>query len=81
MDQDLGSTPISPNKVAHGYSGDSPENFKFQGDSLQLPELEMDAVIFEAPEEYVDTYRLRLEDNGLKLVDIHIAANEKKTLP
>ena len=66
---------ISPNKVAYGYSGDDPETFQFQGDALMFPELSPTTVIFEAPVEYIDSYRARLVDAGLALVEIHTAAN------
>lgn len=66
---------ISSNKVAHGYSGRDQESFEFQGDALLFPELAANAVIFEAPEEYIDVCRTRIEDAGLKLVDVHTSAN------
>jgi hypothetical protein len=72
---------ISPNKVARGYSGDDPENFRFQGDALLFPELAPTAVIFEAPEEYIDQYRIRIADAGMKLVDVHTAAFGDRTKP
>jgi hypothetical protein len=66
---------ISSNIVASGYSGDDPMAFEFEGDALLFPELPANAVIFEAPEDYIDLYRSRLQDVGLKLVDVHDAAN------
>jgi len=66
---------ISPNKVAHGYSGDHPDSFKFHGESLLFPELPPSSVIFEAPDQFTEYYRSRLVDAGLDLVDIHLAAS------
>jgi hypothetical protein len=66
---------ISSNRVARGYSGDDPATFEFEGDSHLFPELPANAVIFEAPENYIEFYRSRLQDAGLKLVDVHDAAN------
>jgi hypothetical protein len=64
---------ITDNKVAHGYSGEDPSNFQFEGEALLFPELSPDAVIFEAPEDRIDSYRASLRDAGLLLVDIESA--------
>jgi SMI1 / KNR4 family (SUKH-1) len=65
---------ITCNKVARGYSGSSPEEFQFEGESLLFPELNQDAVIFEAPEERLESYREKLGKAGLELVEIENAA-------
>jgi hypothetical protein len=64
---------ITGNKVAHGYSGDDPSNFQFEGEALLFPELSPDAIIFEAPEEYMDSYHALLREAGFVLVDIESA--------
>lgn len=64
---------ITGNKVAHGYSGDDPSNFQFEGETLLFPELSPDAIIFEAPEEYMDSYHALLREAGFVLVDIESA--------
>lgn len=66
---------ISPNKVAESYSGDDPRSFEFKGDALLFPELSPATVIFEAPSQYIGSYRMRLLEAGLALVDVHTAAN------
>ena len=61
---------ITGNKVAHGYSGNDPSNFQFEGEALLFPELSPDAVIFEAPDDYIDSYCAILRDGGFVIVDI-----------
>jgi hypothetical protein len=56
---------ITDNKVARGYSGEEPDAFHFEGQALLFPELSPDAVIFEAPDNYIDSYRAILHDAGL----------------
>jgi hypothetical protein len=65
---------ITCNQVARGYSGDGPKEFQFEGESLLFPELNQDAVIFEAPEERIESYREKLRKAGLELVEIDNAA-------
>lgn len=65
---------ITSNKVAGGYSGRSPEEFRFKGESLLFPELNQHAVIFEAPENRIESYRERIHAGGLALVNIEKAA-------
>ena len=64
---------ITDNKVARGYSGEEPDAFHFEGQALLFPELSPDAVIFEAPDKHIDSYRAILHDAGLVLVDIESA--------
>jgi hypothetical protein len=64
---------ITDNKVARGYSGDDPTTFQFEGKALLFPELSPNAVIFEAPEAHIDSYRVILRKAGLELVDIESA--------
>jgi hypothetical protein len=64
---------ITGNKVARGYSGEDPDTFQFEGETLLFPELSPDAVIFEAPDNHIDSYRTLLRDAGLVLVDIESA--------
>jgi hypothetical protein len=64
---------ITNNKVAHGYSGEDPAKFHFEGQALLFPELSLDNVIFEAPEEYIESYRTILRRAGLELVDVESA--------
>ncbi len=64
---------ITSNKVARGYSGDNPSAFQFVGEALLFPELPPDAVIFEAPEDHIDSYRAILREAGIGLVDIESA--------
>ena len=66
---------ITDNKVARGYSGEEPETFHFEGEALLFPELSSDAVIFEAPDNHIDSYRVLLRDAGLVLADINSAGN------
>lgn len=66
---------ISSNRVAHGYFGHAPATFEFEGDAFLFPELPANAVIFDAPENYIGAYRSRLQDAGFNLVDVHKAAN------
>jgi hypothetical protein len=66
---------ISSNRVAAGYSGDSPESFNFRGEAALFPELPEHAVIFECPEDRLESYRELLHTNDLELVTIEQAAN------
>ena len=70
---------ISSNKVAAGYSGDRPETMTFEGNALLFPELAGNTVIFEARDAYIDEYRARLRDAGLRLVAVHDAARGDMT--
>lgn len=65
---------ITCNKVARGYSGDDPQDFRFEGESLLFPELGQNAVIFEAPKDRIESYRERLRAARLELMDIEDAA-------
>jgi hypothetical protein len=65
---------ISSNRVAAGYWGDSPESFFFRGAAALFPELPEHAVIFECPEELLETYRKLLHTCDLELVTIEQAA-------
>ena len=65
---------ITSNKVARGYSGREPDEFRFEGESLLFPELTQNAVIFEAPVARIELYREKLFKAGLELVGIEEAA-------
>lgn len=66
---------ISSNRVAAGYSGDSPESFKLRGEATLFPELPEHAVIFECPEEHLESYRQLLHSNDMDLAKIEQAVN------
>ncbi|XZE19133.1 SMI1/KNR4 family protein [Pirellulaceae bacterium SH449] len=66
---------ISSNRVAAGYSGDSPESFIFRGEAALFPELTENAVIFECPEGQLRSYRQLLHAHDMELVTIEQAAN------
>lgn len=61
---------LSCNTVARGYSGRNPDAFQFEGEALLFPELNRDAVIFEAPKARMDSFAEQLREAGLELVDI-----------
>lgn len=68
---------ISPNEVAHGYSGKDPDQFEFEGRALLFPELPVNTVIFEAPEKYIEFYCGQFRDAGHNLVTVHEARMAK----
>lgn len=65
---------ITSNRVARWYMGERP-NFEYEGATLLFPELDCNAVLWDASGEHTSVYRSQIQDAGLQMVDIYTAAN------